>query len=110
MNPHRTITMGDGRRRYQRYIGSDLTLRDSDRPEVWETVEVDAQGNPYAYQASADIHFGVSADGVFLMTIAGRTYGIPDEQLDDLDAGIALVREDSRAKRREIARDVPPTQ
>ena len=43
--PTRIQTLGNGRKVIHEYIGRNPTLADSDRPEVWQTIELDAQGD-----------------------------------------------------------------
>lgn len=105
MNPHRTTELGNGRKVYERYIGGDPYLRDSERPEAWERVELDADGDPYRYRVSEDVQIGVAHNGTVLISIAGVTFGIPDELLDGFDALLDQARRDARARRAAFAKE-----
>lgn len=102
----RTTTLGNGRKVWQEYIGNDPTLADSERPENWATVELDAQGDPYRYRVSQDIQVGFSATGGFLISIAGVIFGIPDEQLGDIAALITTARKDAKARKKAYEAEV----
>lgn len=99
---HRIRQYPDGTKALELYRGAG----DPDDPASWIIAEVDARGEPYLYRVSDDVQLGVSHVGHVLLHIAGVTFGIPDEQLGDIEAMLELVRKDARQRRREYEAEV----
>ena len=89
--PHRTIRLNAGTRQVQKYIGTDPTLRDSERPENWATV-MELRDDEVAMgfvKIAGDVEIAPHPRGTGLIVsgVAGR-WAFTTEQIEAMHAAL----------------------
>lgn len=83
--PTRTVTLPDGSKRIEEYIGKRSDLSDSDQAGNWRTVMEMGKDDVYAgmVRASADITVGAGPAGGIILIVGGVRHAVPLGQLEE---------------------------